>query len=133
MDTGLQATLEAKKNDLLQEREKYLADQRRAAELIKAVDVELKAISAYEQARRPAHSSMPPSSRSTDRHPRRAGVRAVVLGAIAAADDGLTRGDIIERLGLHGDKSGEMSVSNALSALVRTSRVVREGGRYVPA
>jgi hypothetical protein len=28
---------------------------------------------------------------------------------------GLTRGEILERMGLKGDKSGEMSVSNALT------------------
>jgi hypothetical protein len=46
---------------------------------------------------------------------------------------GLTRGEILERMGLKGDKSGEMSVSNALTALTKANRVVRRDGKYVAA
>jgi hypothetical protein len=44
--------------------------------------------------------------------------------------DGLSRGEILERMSLKGDKSGEMSVSNALTALAKRNHVRREGGRY---
>jgi hypothetical protein len=47
--------------------------------------------------------------------------------------NGLSRGEILERMGLKGDKSGEMSVSNALTALTKRNEVRREGGRYLPA
>ena len=33
-------------------------------------------------------------------------------------------------MGLKGDKSGEMSVSNALTALTKSNQVHREGGKY---
>ena len=46
---------------------------------------------------------------------------------------GLTRGQILERMGLKGNKSGEMSVSNALTALTKASQVARRDGRYVAA
>jgi hypothetical protein len=46
--------------------------------------------------------------------------------------DGLSRGEILERMSLKGDKSGEMSVSNALTALAKRNHVRREGGRYYP-
>jgi hypothetical protein len=38
-----------------------------------------------------------------------------------------------ERMGLKGDKSGEMSVSNALTALTKANQVARRDGRYVAA
>ena len=47
--------------------------------------------------------------------------------------NGLSRGEILERMGLKGDKSGEMSVSNALTALTKRNQVRREGGKYLPA
>ena len=37
------------------------------------------------------------------------------------------------QMGLKGDKSGEMSVSNALTALTKNNQVRREGGKYVAA
>ena len=43
---------------------------------------------------------------------------------------GLSRGEILERMGLKGNKSGEMSVSNALTALTKGNQVRRDGGKY---
>ena len=44
---------------------------------------------------------------------------------------GATRGELIEKLGIKGDKSGEQSLSNALSALKRDGRVTQSGdGKY---
>ena len=45
--------------------------------------------------------------------------------------EGLSRGEILKRMGLKGDKSGEISVSNALSALIKSNQVRREGRKYV--
>jgi hypothetical protein len=39
------------------------------------------------------------------------------MQVIKGNPSGLTRGEILDRMGLKGDKSGEMSVSNALTAL----------------
>ncbi len=45
--------------------------------------------------------------------------------------NGLTRGQILEKMGLKGDKAGEMSVSNALTALTKSQQVSRRDGKYV--
>ena len=45
--------------------------------------------------------------------------------------NGLTRGQILEEMGLKGNKSGEMSVSNALTALTKSQQVTRREGKYV--
>ena len=44
---------------------------------------------------------------------------------------GLTRGEILEKMGLKGNKSGEMSVSNALTALTKSKQVARKDRKYV--
>ena len=43
---------------------------------------------------------------------------------------GLSRGEILEKMGLKGDKAGEMSVSNALTALTKSQQVERRDGKY---
>jgi hypothetical protein len=45
--------------------------------------------------------------------------------------DGLSRGEIFERMGLKGNKSAEKSVSNALTALTKSNQVSRREGKYV--
>jgi hypothetical protein len=52
------------------------------------------------------------------------------LALIRENAGGLTRGEIIERMGLKGNKSGEMSVSNALTALTKGNQVSRRDGKY---
>ena len=43
----------------------------------------------------------------------------------------MSRGEILEAMGLKGNKAGEMSVSNALTALTKASQVVRRDGKYI--
>jgi Fe2+ or Zn2+ uptake regulation protein len=61
---------------------------------------------------------------------RRSSGREQILVLIRQHPDGLMRKDILERMGLKGNKSGEMSVSNALTALTKSNQVVRAEGRY---
>jgi len=44
---------------------------------------------------------------------------------------GLSRGEILDKMGLKGNKSGEMSVSNALTALTKSKQVTRRDRKYV--
>src|SRR4051812_41225921 len=65
----------------------------------------------------------------TPRRARRGSRREELLNLIRDGN-GLSRGDILERMGLKGDKSGEMSVSNALTALAKQNQIRRAGGKY---
>lgn len=58
--------------------------------------------------------------------------REQLVSLIQGNPTGMTRGQILERLGVKGDKSGEMSVSNALTALTKGNAFLRNGGRYCP-
>ena len=44
---------------------------------------------------------------------------------------GISRGEILEKMGLKGNKSGEMSVSNALTALTKNKQIARRDRKYV--
>ena len=74
-----------------------------------------------------------PAARQTGmrRAPRaRSGSKREQLLQVIRAGGGLSRGEILEKMGLKGDKAGEMSVSNALTALTKATQVTRQDGKY---
>jgi len=60
----------------------------------------------------------------------RSGSKRDELLKVIREGGGLTRGEILEKMGLRGNKSGEMSVSNALTALTKGNQVARRDGKY---
>jgi len=61
---------------------------------------------------------------------RRGRIRDSVLELIKAERAGLSRGEILERLHIKGNKAGETSVSNALTALLKREQIVRRERKY---
>lgn len=59
----------------------------------------------------------------------RCGSKREELLTIIKQNNGLTRGEILERMGLKGNKQGEMSVSNALTALTKANQVRRNDAK----
>ena len=109
------------------EREQVFSQQEELERRLDALNREFAAIEAYETAK------MGKAARqaSAGRQPRaRRGSRREALLELIRQSDGLSRGEILERMGLKGDKAGEMSVSNALTALTKSNQVRREGGKY---
>lgn len=94
--------------------------------LLANIDREFAAINAYEAAK----TGKPAKTNGAAPRAWRGSRREAILQAVAAKPDGMSRGELIEHVGVKGDKSGEMSVSNALTALTQTGQLVREGGRY---
>ncbi len=88
-----------------------------------AVNREFAAIEAYETAKTGKAARQASACRQ-----RRA--RRQELLELIRQSGGLSRGEILERMGLKGDKSGEMSVSNVLTALTRSNQVRCEGRKY---
>ena len=109
------------------EREQVFNQQEELTRKLDAVNREFAAIEVYETAKTGKAARQVPASRQ----PRvRRGSRREALLEIIRQSDGLSRGEILERMGLKGDKSGEMSVSNALTTLTKSNQVHREGGKY---
>jgi hypothetical protein len=76
------------------------------------------------------------ASRQQTRRGRRAsgtrrGSKRDELMKVIREGNGLSRGEILAKMGLKGDKSGEMSISNALTALTKANQVSRRDGKYV--
>ena len=121
----------AKERDRLRaEREQIFGQQEELQRKLDAVNREYAAIEAYETAKTGKAARQEPAR--GQRQARRGSRREGLLELIRQSN-GLSRGDILERMGLKGDKAGEMSVSNALTALAKRNQVRREGGKYYPA
>jgi hypothetical protein len=90
---------------------------------------ELAAVTAYETAK---NGRAPRPASGASRTPRGA-KQETLLGIIGGRPDGMTRGEILEDLGVKGDKRAEGSISNALNSLKKAGKLVSKAGRYIPA
>ncbi len=114
------------------EREAIFNQQHELENKLDEINRELSAIAAYESTK--TGKAMPARQTPQRRGPQRArrgSKREQLLALIRQNPDGLARKDILERMGLKGDKSGEMSVSNALTALTKSNQVARHEGKYI--
>jgi hypothetical protein len=117
---------------LNKQREAIFTQQHELQTKLDAINNEMRAIDAYETAK--SGKAAPARQAGTRRAPsRRGSKRDGILQAIKESMSGLTRGEILEKMGLKGNKSGEMSVSNTLTALTKRNQVRRDGGKYHPA
>jgi len=113
------------------EREAIFNQQHELEQKLAAINNEMRAIDAYEAAKSgKAALARQPTGRRGGGGSRRGSKREGILHAIKSAAGGLTRGDLLQKLGVKGDKSGEMSVSNALTALTKANQVARREGKY---
>jgi len=117
------------------EREQLFNQQHELEGKLADINRELSAIDAYEAAKNgkvPAAARQPRGARARPQG-RRGSKRDALMQVIKGNPSGLTRGEILDRMGLKGDKTGEMSVSNALTALTKANQVTRRDGRYIAA
>jgi hypothetical protein len=121
----------ARERDRLRaEREQIFTQQEELQRQLEAINREFAAIEAYEGAKTgKATRQQAPAGRQSRA---RRGSRREGLLELIQQSNGLSRGEILERMGLKGDKQGEMSVSNALTTLAKRNQVRREGGKYYP-
>ena len=120
---------------LNKEREEIFNEQHGLERKLDAVNRELAAIDAYEAAKsgKPLTTAKKARTPRSPAQGRRGSKRDALMQTIRQNPDGLTRGEILEKMGLKGDKSGEMSISNALSALTKANQVSRRDGKYISA
>ena len=111
------------------EREQVFTQQEELQRRLDEINREFAAIEAYETAKTGKAARGGNASAGRQQRARRGSRREELLNLIREGN-GLSRGEILDRMGLKGDKSGEMSVSNALTALTKRNEVRREGGKY---
>jgi hypothetical protein len=117
------------------EREAIIIQQRESDQRLAEINREFRAVDAYEAAKSDKGPTRQTGARKSSgvRQARRGSRREDLMNVIRQGH-GLTRGEILERMGPKGNKSGEMSVSNALTALTKSRQVRRnQERRYVAA
>ena len=132
MDDTFQTFVERERARLHSEREAIFSQQQALEDKLSALNRELAAIEAYENAKTGKATARTTPTRRAGGGSRRGSKREALMQIIRDGH-GLSRGEILERMGLKGDKAGEMSVSNALTALTKANQVRREGGKYLAA
>jgi hypothetical protein len=122
----------AERARLTAERDQILSDQENLQRSLNEINREFDAIQAYESHKsgRRVASAVATNGHAPRTRARRGSQREALLELIRSSD-GLKRGEILDRMGLRGDKSGEMSVSNALTALTKSTQLQRRDGKYV--
>lgn len=123
------------RNRLEAEREIIRTRQGELDRELDRIDREMHAIDAYEAAKTGkavmARSGRGGGARQRSVGGARRGSRREELLNVIRGANGMSRGEILEKMGLRGDKAGETSVSNVLTAVTKNGQVRREGGKYV--
>jgi hypothetical protein len=95
------------------------------------IDRQFAAVLAYEKTLAGKLPDPAGSKRQQSVRPARRGEKqAQVLQAIGRQAGGMTRGEVIDALGVKGSKSGAQSVSNALTALKKAGKIGSTDGKW---
>lgn len=89
---------------------------------------EMRAITAYEDAKQDKPARAPRSTKASSRAPR--GSKREEILAVIQKTPGISRGEIIDTLGIKGQKGQEQGVSNALAAMKKAGTITAEDGKY---
>ena len=135
-DETFETFVQRERDRLNAQREAIFTQQEELQKQLDLVNREFAAIDAYESAKTGKARARRTATGRTG--PRRApgvrvGSKREELLKLIQGSHGLSRGEILERMGMKGIKSGEMSVSNALTALTKTNQVTRRDRKYVAA
>jgi len=103
--------------------------QQKLNEELSVVRRELAAVDAYEAAK----NGKGTRSASTGGRGPRGAKQETLLSLLGGFPKGMSRGEILENLGLKGNKAGEQSISNALNNMKKAGRVVSKDGKYIVA
>ena len=125
--TETQAYITKQRNALLQQREEIFSQQHELQQQLDALNAMLAKFDVFEGKAAASRSSAGRTRRTTTA---RRGSKRDQLIQVILDSNGLSRGEILEKMGLKGDKSGEMSVSNALTALTKSQQIERRDGKY---
>lgn len=120
----------AERERLTADREWLLGQRADIDAKLAEIDREFAAVDAYEAAKTGKQKPVTNGTAPNARRARHGSIRETILSLVEMAPAGLSRREMIEHLGVKGDKSGEMSLSNALTAMVKKGMLVREGGKY---
>jgi hypothetical protein len=125
------ALLKEQRELLVKEREAIFTQQQALQEQLDTINDALAKFDVFEG--KPAASTSRGRRAPVAGDARKGSKRHGIMEVIKDNPGGLSRGELLEKMGLKGDKPAEMSVSNALTGLAKAKRIVRNGGKYIAA
>ncbi len=111
------------------ERERLKSKRSEITDKIKALEKELVGIDREAEAVNAYYAAKTGKRVSSGQRALRGSRRKDILEFVK--NGGMGRADILEALGVKGDKSGEQSVSNALSSMKKSGALAVDDGKYV--
>jgi hypothetical protein len=123
--------IERERERLTKAREDAEARLEEVQKEIADIDREFEAVEAYERIKTGKAQKSGASKEPGRQRARRGSRQEELLDLIERNPDGLSRREILEQLGLKGDKKGEASVSNALNNMKKAGRLRSEGRGYI--
>jgi hypothetical protein len=136
MEKNFAQFIEQERARLTKAKDAAITKKRSCDAEIATIDRELAAISAYERVktdRAPSTGTRRPGIRTNKARgtgTRHSGIRQDVLNAIKSHPEGIGRADLLEAMGVKGEKSGEKSVSNSLFVLKKNMSIDLVEGKY---
>ena len=144
-DMRFRDMMQRERERLNHERDEILSQLKELENKLTEINLELAAIDAYEAAKTgiaavPSRQPRGPqksegTSKQSSAEPRphapAGSRRETLIRVIGEEPNGLSRGELFQRMGLKGNKSAEKSVSNALTALTKNNLLSRREGKYV--
>ena len=118
-----EALVEGERERLKTKRAEVISRIKELEQELGGVDREMEAVNAYYAVKTGKRVS------TGTRAPR--GSRRKEILDFVKSSGGMKRAELLEVLGVKGDKSGEQSVSNALSALKKNGQLIVEDGKYL--
>ena len=117
--------VEAERAKLTEARQSLMAERQSIDARLTALNNEFAAIDAYEAAKTGRAIARVGAATPRSGRTRNGSRRESILAVLRNAPQGMSRGELLDACGVKGDKAGEGSVSNALSALQKDGRVMR--------
>ena len=111
-------------------RDDLIAQQTGISTQLADIDKELAAITAYERAKLGKPARVQKAAKMV-RAPR--GAKREELLSLIEEYPNMSRGEIIDRLGIKGDKGQEQSISNALATMKKAGVIAATDGKYAVA
>jgi hypothetical protein len=128
MDETFETFVARERARLHGEREAIFAQQQELENKLAGINRELDAIDAYEATKAGKAVAVTRQRATRKQGQTRRGRKREQLLEVIRQNPGLARKDILERMGLRGSKSGEMSISNGLTGLIKVRSLVKTGG-----
>jgi hypothetical protein len=123
--TDTQAFITKQRDALVQQRDSIFSQQHELQQQLGAVNAMLAKFDVFEGKATARAAGRTRHARTSPR-----GSKRDVLLQVIRDGGGLSRGEILDKMGLKGDKAGEMWAANALAALTKSQQVERRDGKY---